>query len=119
VTLHNTILMHCFPGLAEFTCESGELISALELVSMSDGVTYICVGTVYNLEFELEPSKGRLVFLRIDASRNSTSSRIQLCQVVVHPITGCVYDLAILGQTLAVAANSSVRDFRILFTILI
>jgi DNA damage-binding protein 1 len=97
------------PGLAEFFCEAGEEISALELLSISDDATYLCVGTVYNLDLELEPSKGRLVFLKIHTSCNTTSSQMQLSQVVVIPTQGCVYALTTLGQMLAIAANSSVR----------
>jgi hypothetical protein len=101
--------VNLFVGLAEYFCESGEEISTVKLVPAPSGV-YICLGTVFGSKADVEPTKGRLVFLRAGVD-NHFSSAIQLSEVANVPVHGCVYALAILDQLLAVAVDYSVKIF--------
>lgn len=93
--------------MAEFVCKQGEEISSLEVVTIAEN-TYICLGTVFATNLEAEPSRGRLVFVKIDVG---DETNVQLFRVLDFPLQGCVYALAVLdSHILAVALNSSVCD---------
>jgi DNA damage-binding protein 1 len=95
--------------LGTFNFETDEEVTALATLSPRIGdksLPLFCLGTYIYEPDEKEPTKGKLRLF----TAFSSASDLQLSLVTSADVKGCVYSLAIVGDTVVAAVNSSVSD---------
>lgn len=81
----------------------------------SSGDTSICVGTVFHVLGEKEPSQGRLLLFKADLDARLSRKQRQLKQISELNVKGCVYALARVNGLLAAAIGPSVGSLFSIF----
>ena len=95
----------CFDQLAQFQLEENEFASALKSVEFAgDSTHYYAVGTAISLENEDEPSRGRILILKVEEDA--------LTLVAEKEVRGAVYNLNEFKGKLLAGINSKLELFR-------
>jgi hypothetical protein len=97
--------------LSQFTCETAEEISAIEIISSPDteaAQLFFCVGTYVYVHEEIEPSSGRLLVLGTLESRTAHSRVMELSLLTWTEVEGYVSSLTTMKGFLAAAVKASV-----------
>jgi hypothetical protein len=90
-------------AFCEVPCDPAEHINAMHVATLSKA-TYLCAGTVVVDPHDLEPTKGRLMIFKVNASEGRPSLHL----VSSTPVQGCVYAMVSRKNTLALSVNSAV-----------
>jgi CPSF A subunit region len=85
------------------------------MISSSEGDTSICIGTVFHVLGEKEPSQGRLLLFKADLDARLSRKQRQLKQISELYVKGCVYALARVNGLLAAAIGPSVGSLFFIF----
>jgi hypothetical protein len=80
------------------------------MIPSSEGDTAICIGTVFHIFGEKEPSQGRLLLFKADLDARLSRKQRQLKQISELDVKGCVYALARVNGLLAAAIGPSVSS---------
>jgi hypothetical protein len=89
--------------VCEVACDPAEYINAMHVITLPRA-TYLCAGTVVVDPHDLEPTKGRLMVLKV----HTDEGRPSLHLVSSTPVQGCVYAIVSRKNTLALSVNSAV-----------
>ena len=94
--------------LCQFTSQTYEEVTTVQMIPSSEGDTVICIGTVIFKPGEKEPSQGRLLLLKAELDARLSRKRRQLKQISELYVKGCVYALARVNGLLAAAIGPGV-----------
>jgi hypothetical protein len=94
--------------LCQFTCQTDEEVTTIQMIPSSEGDTVICVGTVFLKFGEKEPSQGRLLLFKAELDARLSRKSRQLKKISELDVKGCVYALARVNGLLAAAIGPAV-----------